>query len=87
MGIIPIPVVPSNPSGDSIRSVPRNLYKYIPYSATKTVYIHGTKAIKQEKQNVDTNIIVLLGGSFEEIGERNEAVGGGNQKVGSTNKR
>ena len=36
--------------------------------------------------DVDISRLVILGGTFEEIGGKDEAIGGGSQKVGSANK-
>lgn len=62
-------------------------YKYFPI--TKTVV--NTKTVKTrkkaEKANMDIARLVMLGGTFRKIGEDDEVVGGGNQKVGTANQR
>lgn len=71
-------------SGNIVSNVPviGNQYKYIPYNASKTLYISKTVAKKRKTPNVDQSILVQLGGPFEIIGGNDEAIGGGNQKVG-----
>lgn len=65
------------------------LYKY---GGTKDI-IHKTQIVnkvtidkKAKTPDVDISYLVILGGTFEKIGEEDEAIGGGNQKVGSANK-
>lgn len=62
-----------------------DMYKYIPYKATKTVVRSTTTREKAKTPNVDMSRLVILGGVFEKIGAEDEAIGGGNQKVGSGN--
>lgn len=49
----------------------------------KTVEVAGEQVMPLR---LDKSYIVQLGGEFEKIGENDEAVGGGSQKVGSVNK-
>lgn len=70
-------------SGDSVPM--GDMYKYIPYKATKTVVRSTTTREKAKTPNVDMSRLVILGGVFEKIGAEDEAIGGGNQKVGSGN--
>lgn len=49
----------------------------------KTVEVAGEQILPLR---LDKSYIVQLGGEFEKIGESDEAVGGGSQKVGSVNK-
>lgn len=52
-------------------------------SLIRTVEVGG----REEPQLVlDKSYVIQLGGEFEKIGEADETVGGGNQKVGSANK-
>jgi hypothetical protein len=59
-----------------------DMYKYIPYKATKTVVRSTTTREKAKTPNVDMYRLVILGGTFEKIGGNDESIGGGNQKVG-----
>lgn len=73
-------------SGDVVSTVTSNRwYRYIPI--TKTVV--NTKTVKTrtkaEKPELDISRLVLLGGTFRKIGEDDEVIGGGNQKVGTDN--
>lgn len=64
-------------------SVPAgDMYCYISYKATKTVYRAITTRKKTKMPNVDMSRLVELGGPFEKIGAEDESIGGGNQKMG-----
>ena len=64
-------------------TIPATQYKYIPYHARQNVYTHTTATKRKKITPHDIANLVILGGPFEKIGEENESVGGGNQKVGS----
>lgn len=53
----------------------------------RTIRRTKTKVVSQDRKQPDIDIsrLVILGGPFEKIGERDEAIGGGSQKVGSAN--
>ena len=60
-------------------------YKYFPINKT-VVNTRTVKVRKQEeKPELDISRLVLLGGTFRKIGEDDEVIGGGNQKVGTAN--
>ena len=40
-------------------------------------------AVKTKTPDIDISRLVILGGTFEKVGEENEAIGGGTQKVGT----
>lgn len=52
----------------------------------KTVYTTRVNPTKPRKITIDDARLVILGGPFQEIGGKDEAVGGGSQKMGSKNK-
>lgn len=60
-------------------------YMYIPYEATKPVVLHKKQRERKEVTNIDKSELVNLGGTFEKVGDEDEALGGGNQKVGTNN--
>lgn len=60
-------------------------YKYLPVEKTVISTRTVRKKKKVEKTNIDIARLVLLGGTFEQIGDEDESVGGGNQKVGTAN--
>lgn len=62
-------------------------YKYIPYKKAKRVDIVVSKTEDSKVPNIDVSRLVILGGEFKKIGDKDEIIGGGNQKVGSANKR
>lgn len=51
-----------------------------------TSIVNRTNILNPRKITIDEARLVLLGGEFEKIGEKDEIIGGGNQKVGSKNK-
>ena len=53
-------------------------------TVTTTSVIGRPKAVTPKKVTIDEARLVILGGEFEKIGDDDEAIGGGNQKVGST---
>ena len=71
-----LPVITSDGGGHGTR-----YYKYIPYEETVTRTVTKTHIVKKQP-NVDQSNLVMLGGAFEEIGEEDEVIGGGSQKVG-----
>lgn len=62
-------------------------YKYFPITesviTTKTVRTRK----KADKTNMDIARLVMLGGIFRKIGEDDEVIGGGDQKVGTANQQ
>ena len=40
-------------------------------------------AVKTKTPDIDISRLVILGGTFEKVGEENEVIGGGTQKVGT----
>ena len=62
-----------------------SLYRYTPVKTVKNVYITKKVTVKPTKADVDKNIIIQLGGPFAKVGEQDEAIGGGSQKVGTGN--
>lgn len=63
-------------------TIPNTQYKYIPYHVRQNVYRKTTVSKKNQKAGHDIANLVILGGPFEKIGEQDEDVGGGFQKVG-----
>lgn len=60
-------------------------YKYMPVEKTVISTRTVRKKKKVEKTNIDIARLVLLGGTFEQIGDEDESIGGGDQKVGTAN--
>ena len=56
-------------------------------SVTHTNYVERAHSTRPKKLTIDDARLVILGGPFQEIGGEDEAVGGGSQKLGQTNKR
>lgn len=64
----------------------RTLYKFGGVTIeTRTIRKKKTERVtmKNKIPDIDISRLVILGGTFEEIGGKDEAIGGGNQKVGS----
>ena len=78
-----IPTPGGGGSGGSSTSISGNQYKYIPYTVNRNVYISRTVLRKSRTPDIGTSILVQLGGVFEKIGDEDEVIGGGAQKVGS----
>lgn len=55
-------------------------------TVTTTSVIGRSKVVKPKKVTIDEARLVILGGEFEKIGDDDEIIGGGDQKVGSANK-
>lgn len=64
------------------------LYKFNGVRLDTTYAKKNVESIKQKKveiPDVERGIIIQLGGTFEKIGDEDEAIGGGDQKVGTAN--
>lgn len=60
-------------------------YRYIGAVTDTKVVTHKVERIKasDKKFYLDKPIVILLGGEFEKIGEEDEDIGGGTEKVGT----
>lgn len=87
---IPVHNLPSLPGaivpGTGGQTKDNNIYKYVPIYSTDNVIVYKDvyRHTPNKRQDIQMNV-VNLGGEFEQIGETDEEVGGGNQKVGSNN--
>lgn len=64
---------------------PGALYKFRGIDLTKSVVIKKVKkkhSVEKKKVNIEKEFVVELGGPFEKIGDDNETIGGGSQKLG-----
>ncbi len=59
-----------------------NMYKNVPVTKNKDIYIKHTLRKKKVKTEIDNSVLIQLGGVFEVIGDDEERVGGGDQKIG-----
>ena len=68
--------------GTVVATISRDQYKYVPYHTKQNIFKSVTVAKKPKSTQHDVANLVILGGPFEKIGEKDESFGGGNQKVG-----
>lgn len=68
-----------------LNGIPGDLYKWAGIDVETKTIINKTKnkiEPQRKKLNIDKEFVVELGGPFEMIGDKDEALGGGNQKMG-----
>ena len=64
-----------------------SFYKNVPYNKKVSVVRTIVRKVPKDRPMLDKANLVILGGIFEKIGDDNEAIGGGSQKVGTNNQR